>query len=509
VWQVFHPFKVFPKIKFTHRSGLRNMIPAISVVSMYRASFDEIGLSIDPTRKNHAISADSLRSPSIASHLQLIDPRSGNIHSDWVKQLLTQMTEGVTTLEAKKPAGLKAFIIRHRASFYRLGECVAITSIVIGLCLFARLFQLHRQWLSHPDMTVFLEHQKALTALFGFFGFSFFALLPSLFRPEIERRIADPFMNGPHVIDPNIVDPNALNDHPQNAHAASVNREHVKAFQALQALIPNPVDKTLAKNRLLEIFDYLCKDGAEFQKEMIALYPLEEAFDFIKLYEVKKTIESAAHFMTSEAQADRTPMHYPPIVTTSAVLTHVWSCIEQLSIAGYENEARLLTENMHKALYASDGYCNTGHVSRVLQAFKDTLCFGFDQANQNQASQASFTVITPQDFYMFNHNDLNALISEVVNTDSIRAQLHALEPIHHLGEASEDRLAYKEAATQIVKKSFSSQLGDYLASHHDQVLQGNAHLHEGLMRFLEADFAAFIDNARNDDDDINSIASFS
>ena len=45
-------------------------------------------------------------------------------------------------------------------------------------------------------------------------------------------------------------------------------------------------------------------------------------------------------------------------------------------------------------------------------------------------------------------------------------------------------------------------------AHHALVLQSNPQLQEDLMRFLETDFAAFIDNAR-DDEDMNSVASFS
>lgn len=485
------------------------IVPAISVTSIHRASFDEVGLTTDLSHedaklRSHAGIPDSLRSPSIASHLHLIDSVSEKLNTDWVKQLLTQINDGGASEGLKKKQDWIQFMIDHRTSIYRLGEGVALASMVTALYLCGRMCHLYHQWMIHPDVNLILEHQKAASMSFGLLGVSVFVLLPSLFRPEIEHRLADPFMNGPNVIDPNIVDPNELNEHPQNAHAASMNREYVKAFQSLQALIPNPIDKALAKDRILEVFDYLCEEKS-FQKEMIALYPLEDDFDATKLHLVKETIESAVHFMIGEAQADRTPMHYPLIVTTSAVLTHIWSCIEHLSVAGHENEARLLTENLNKALYAADGYCNTGHVSRVLQAFCDTIRFGFDQDSQNQES---LPVATPQDFYTLNQYDLNNLVSDVVNTDSVRAQLHTLEQKYHLGQANEDRTAYKEAATLVVQQSFVSLLDRYLADHHAPVLRGNAHFNQGLMHFLESDFAAFIDNAR-DDNDINSIASFS
>ena len=490
------------------------MIHAISSAIPHQSSFEDAGISLTDlsnqgvTLRSNATPQASLRSPPLARHLHLIDEVPEIPNSEFMNLLMSQLNSGVAPEGVRtKPAWMQ-FMVRHRALLRKLGYGVASGSVVVTVCFVGRLVSLAIQMNGasfEKYQTLQLEFNKAFSTKSGLLGLTFLSSISTvflvIFLERAARNVADPFLNGPNDgIDQNIVDPNELNNQPQNVHAASTNRTHFAAFQALRSAINNPIDKTLAKDHILEIFDYLCEGESDFKREMIALNRSNNGTDTEKLHSVKDQVGNAIDFMIGEAQANRTPMHYPPTVTSSAVLTHVWSCIEHLSMAGYEDQARLLTENLIKALHASHGFCNTGHVSRLLQALGDTIRFGF---NNDTHIQDPLPVITPQDFYTLNQNDLNHLVSEVVNTHSTRAQLHDLEQEH-----PEDLTAYKESATLIVKGEFISQLGRYLVAHHALVLQSNPQLQEDLMRFLETDFAAFIDNAR-DDEDMNSVASFS
>jgi hypothetical protein len=462
----------------------------------------ELGQST--TLQSHATAVDSLRSPPIASHLHLIDNVPAHPNAEFMTSLMNHLNNRLVP-HGEIRSALMQWSTRHRNLFMRLGYGVSIGSGSFGALMTTQVIRLAVQMrLSNSydefqDLQVELRRATIITgALLGSFMLSF---LSTMLFEHATNPGRDPFLNGPDVIDQNIVDPNELNNQPQNVHAASINRTQVAAFRALQSAIAHPVSKTQAKERILQVFDYLCEDlSSDFKREMIALNQANASTDAENLQSVKNKVENAIDFMVGDAQADRTPMHYPSTVTTSTVLTYVWSAIEQLSMTGHEAQARLLTENLIKSLYAAQGLCNTGHVSRVLQAFGDTVHFGFQQEG---ATEETPPIITPQDFYTLNQNDLNVLLSDVVNTHNIRVELHELEQTH-----ANDRTAYKEAATLVVKEAFVGQLGQYLAANHALILRGNPEIQSGLMRFLETDFAAFIDNARNEDD-MQSVASFS
>jgi len=487
------------------------MMHPISSSATHQASLEDAGIELaelgQVALQRYATVHDSLRSPPIAHHLHLINEVPALPNAEFMTHLMNQLSSGSTTNGVGiKPAWMQ-FLTRHRALCSQLGSVVGVGSVIVAAFLTAQIVSLAVQMKSANNndgsyQALEAEQNKMAAIIGGLFGTTVLSFALSVLFERATRNVVDPFLNGPNVIDQNIVDPNELNNQPQNVHAASTNRTHVAAFQALRSTIANPVDKAQTKQHILQIFDYMCEgESSDFKREMMALYQVNtDTTDADKLHVVKNKIENAVDFMLGDDQADRTPMHYPSTVTSSAVLTHVWSCIEQLSVAGYEDQARLLTENLFKALYASHGLCNTGHVSRVLQAFGDTTRFGF---NQDTPAQEAPPVITPQDFYTLNQNDLNTLLNEVINTHSIRAVLHDLVAVH-----AEDRVSYKAAATLVVKETFISQLSHYLADHHALVLQSNPQLHEGLMRFLEVDFAAFIDNARGDED-MHSVASFS
>lgn len=483
------------------------MIQPISLTATHQASVEDMGvefadLAQGATLQAHAITHDSLRSPPIAQHLHLIDEVPENPNADFMSSLINQLSgEVASNRVGAKPAWMQA-LMRHRALLSKLACGITGGSMVFAVYFSLRLVSIAIQMRSanFKDQDLITEMNQTAVLALSLAGVAVLSLISQGLLEYATRDVVDPLLNGPNVIDQNIVDPNELNNQPQNVHAASTNRTHVAAFQILQSVIANPVNKALTKEHILQVFDYLCEGESDFKREIIALNGINSGTDADKLQAVKGKVENAVDFMLGDDQADRTPMHYPSTVTTSAVLTHVWSCIEHLSVAGYENQARLLTENLIKALHASHGLCNTGHVSRVLQAFGDTARFGF---NNDIEAQDLPPVITPQDFYTLNQNDLNALLSNVVNTHSTRAQLHDLEQEH-----AQDRATYKTAATLVVKEAFVAQLGRHLADHHALVLQSNPQLQSGLMNFLEADFAAFIDNARNDDD-MHSVASFS
>jgi hypothetical protein len=495
-------------------------------VAPYRSSFEDEGISLVDLSNQEAISRDhitihdSLRSPPIAQHLNLVDQISVHSNADFLSLLMDHINGRVTPAGAAKPEWIQ-LLVHHQDFLKQLGSGAIFGSGIVSTILVMNLVSLSLQMneaSAEKQQALKPELYKASIMMGGVFGFGVLSLILMGVLEAVTHNAPNNF----NAMDQN-VDLNALNNQPQNTHARSINSGHIHYFQSLQALIPNSVDKTLVKDRILNVFDYLCEGASNFKKEMIALHSgiknhsgidnlaNVDKSDAEKLQSVKDKVQNAIDFMIGELQADRTPMDYPSIVTTSAVLTHVWSCIEHLSIAGYENESRLLTENLMKALFASDGHCNTGHVSRILQAFGDTIHFGFHQDDEMHHLPL---MITPQDFYTLHQNDLNDLVSDVVNTQSIRAQLHALEQTYGLGQSHDleqgppDRSAYKEAATLVVQGAFSFQLERYLAENHAPLLESNPALHENLIHFLETDFPAFIDNARNEDD-MQSVASFS
>lgn len=303
---------------------------------------------------------------------------------------------------------------------------------------------------------------------------------------------------------PNIIE---LNAQPQNVHAEPVTSGHIAVFNALKPVIANPIDLASVKQHMLAIFSYRCEQESEFKNEMIALYrpdpqnPDLRLTDLQKLQSVKLRIKTAVDFMTAGNQANRSPIGYPHTIKTSEVLSYIWTCVEKLSLHGCEVESRLLCENVMKALYAACGHCNTGHVSRVLQAFGESIQSSFNIETVNQ----SRVQITPQDFYTSNRNDILQLIKKVVDSETIREHLHALEQTY-----GEDRQTYTDKATLVVKNEFALKLQRYVSENHPQALPGNQNFSDDLMQYFSAagTFPILIDTALESSQSIASFAHY-
>lgn len=450
----------------------------------------------------HSVSA-SLRAPSIANILGLIgEVAPGGQHavsSELHAQLASLFAEDVQ--QQTRP---------HRLTQCQLLRIFALVSASVTGCLTLISLVIHNRYRSEardeasPAVQADLLAKADATYDKGsiIYGVFLFSLAISIFleiqfycanqqQPDEENQ----FNAGDPLI-PNDIELVDLNRHWENTHANQFITPLVKLFGGLKNVISSPIDKEVVKARIQTTLDRLCEVDVNFKAEMIAVAPQGDANDDrSRLRNVKEKILKAVNFMFSADQADKRPMYYPGGIKVGEVLTYVWTCIEKLSADGHEDKARLLLENLMKALYDASGYCNTGHVTRVLQAFKQSM-----QAD----SDISSVLMTAQDFYTLHQNDLYQLVTDVIRTPTIRANLHALAQSQ--GEGSQ---AYKAAATQLIKNNFLSKLNAYLVASHPQVLTGNADFTTELMAYLDPGFAFFIDNARdNNDDDAGSVASF-
>ena len=321
-------------------------------------------------------------------------------------------------------------------------------------------------------------------------------------------------------------------NHAQNTHSHDAIQKGTQLITALKESIDQPISREAIGAVVANCFDEFCNDSAPastnrsmtkgdvFKQEMLHLLPDigrtdPDLSDDQKLQAVKNKIMDAAEFMASN---DSPPIDYPDSIKTHEVLRYVGSFIEALS-GDEESPASqgdlglraMIVENTMKQLYAAQGYCNTGHVSRVLQGLDEAIHFHLLDAT-NDANQPP-PIVEAKEFYTMHKGELDGLVLKVVHTPEVKELLRDMQGSASSGTSDDiqARHDYKRAATDFVRARFTGALVDYMKNSHADLVVANPTLIDDLSDMIASDngrFSIFVDNALAADDKPFSIGSF-
>ncbi len=125
-----------------------------------------------------------------------------------------------------------------------------------------------------------------------------------------------------------------------------------------------------------------------------------------------------------------------------------------------------MIENIMKRLYDASGYCNTGHVSRVMEGSKEALkaLLLDDQAANSLEPPPQ---ISADEFYDLHKMDLEKVAATVVNQSKEDLRKIEADIAGQTGESdATQRRAYKERATAYVQERFTLAMVVFLRADH-------------------------------------------
>jgi len=289
----------------------------------------------------------------------------------------------------------------------------------------------------------------------------------------------------------------APQNYQRNVHDNSVVTPLQRCCKALTELTPTAPSESKIKKSILSYFDTRSEKDMQFRKDMVAMAeriywtPRTEAQ---RVNQVRKNVEYATNFMLSDKQPAMDYANY----STNQILRSLWTFLtkiqgdEEAPLSRKERDfKRLATENIYKQLFSASGTCNTGHMSRVLQGFTESL-------HVLRPNQPIIEIETPimdaSTYYDLHRNDLEQLLRDVFLEPETLSALHQLA-----GQSNGYR--FKAKGTQIVRHAFMNKMAEALPKKNPALFEKNPNLVEELKNWFghRNRFAIFIDNARNAD----------